>query len=62
MGTVKEEVRLLLDTLPSDCTFEDVQYHLYVVEKMKKGMLRAQMEGVMSQEEVERRLARWTSV
>ena len=28
MNTAKDEVRALLDSLPEDCTFEDVQYHL----------------------------------
>ena len=28
MPTVKEEVKQLLDTLPDDCSLEDVQYHL----------------------------------
>ncbi len=34
MSTAKEEVRTLLDKLPDDCSLEDVQYHLYVVEKI----------------------------
>jgi len=33
MHTAKEEVKLLLDKLPDECTLEDVQYHLHVVEK-----------------------------
>jgi hypothetical protein len=51
----------LLQKLPDDCTFEDVQYHLYVIEKIRKGIERAEGEGAVSQEEVERRLAKWTS-
>ncbi len=61
MSTVKDEVQVLLNTLPNDCTFEDVQYHLYVIEKVRKGILRADAEGVVPQEEVERRLDQWTS-
>lgn len=41
MNTAKDEVRALLDSLPEDCTFEDVQYHLYVVEKLQHGISRA---------------------
>jgi len=33
MSTAKEEVKTLLDKLPDDCSLEDVQYHLYVVER-----------------------------
>ncbi len=61
MSTVKDEVRSLLKRLPDDCTLEDVQYHLYVIEKIRRGIHRADKEGVISQEEVERRLNKWTS-
>ena len=30
--TTKDTVRALLDRLPDDCSLEDVQYHLYVVQ------------------------------
>ena len=30
--SVKDTVRALLDRLPDDCTFEDVLYHLYVIQ------------------------------
>jgi hypothetical protein len=60
MNTAKQEIRSLLDKLPDDCTFEDVQYHLYVVEKIRRGIQRAEKEGTISQEEVERRLGKWT--
>ncbi len=61
MSTAKEEVRILLDKLPDDCSLEDVQYHLYVVEKIHRGIERAEKEGVTSQEDVERKLSKWTS-
>lgn len=61
MNTAKDEIQSLLQKLPDDCTFEDVQYHLYVVEKIRRRIERAEREGVVSQEEVERRLAKWTS-
>lgn len=61
MSTVKEEVKALLDKLPDDCSLEDVQYHLYVVEKIHRGIERAGKEGVLSQDEVERKLDKWTS-
>jgi hypothetical protein len=61
LGTAKEEVRVLLDKLPDDCSLEDVQYHLYVVEKIHRGIDRAEQEGVLSQDEVERKLQKWTS-
>ncbi len=61
MKTAKEEVRSLIDKLPDDCTLEDIQYHLYVVEKTQRGIERAEKEGTLSQDEVERKFSKWTS-
>jgi len=61
MSTAKEDVRVLLDKLPDDCSLEDVQYHLYVVEKIHRGIERAETEGVFSQDDAERKLNKWTS-
>ncbi|KAF0192332.1 MAG: hypothetical protein FD165_957 [Gammaproteobacteria bacterium] len=61
MSTAKEEVKALLDKLPDDCSIEDVQYHLYVVEKIHRGIERAAAEGALAQDEVERKLGKWTS-
>jgi hypothetical protein len=58
VNTTKAEIQSLLQKLPDNCTFEDVQYHLYVIEKIRKGIERAESEGAISQEEVERRLAK----
>jgi hypothetical protein len=59
MNTAKDNVRQLLESLPEDCTMEDIQYHLYVVEKVQRGSQRAETEGALSQEQVERKLAKW---
>ena len=59
MSTTKDEVRRLLQKLPEDCTIEDVQYHLYVLEKVRRGEERAESEGSLSSEEVAERMARW---
>ena len=61
MNTAKEEVRTLLDTLPDECALEDIQYHLYVVEKIQRGIVRADIEKSLSQEEVERKFSKWTT-
>ena len=61
MSEVKEEVGELLKKLPDDCTLEDIQYHLYVLEKVRRGIARAEGEGVQTQQQVEQRLARWLS-
>ena len=59
MVSVKEEVASLLRRLPDDCSLEDIQYHLYVLEKVRRGLARADDDGVIEQEEAEARLGKW---
>lgn len=59
MSTAKEEVRELLDRLPPDATFEDIQYHIYVHEKIAHGLNDVAQGRVVSQAEAERRMAKW---
>jgi predicted transcriptional regulator len=59
MATPKEEVRKLLDQLPDDSSFEDIQYHIYVREKIERGLKDFQDGRVLDQEEVERRMEKW---
>lgn len=47
MSTAKEEAMALLDRLPHDCSLEDVQYHLYVVEKIHRGIERGEKKGCL---------------
>ena len=35
--TAKDTVRALLDRLPDDCSLDEVQYHLYVVQAVAQG-------------------------
>lgn len=59
MSTPKEEVRKLLDQLPDDSSLEDIQYHIYVREKIERGLSDVREGRVLSVEEVERRMSRW---
>ncbi len=59
MSTAKEEVEALLSKLPDDCSIEDIQYHLYVIEKVRNGLKVADSQGPVTQEEVEQRLGKW---
>ncbi len=58
MKTPKEEVRDLLEKLPA-ASLDDIQYHIYVCQKIQKGLDAASRGEVLSQEEAERRMARW---
>jgi len=57
MKTAKEEVRELLEQLPEDTSLEDIQYHIYVRQKVQKGL--DAESTVISQNEVEKRMPRW---
>ncbi len=59
MATAKEEVRKILDEIPDDASFEDIQYHIYVREKIDRGLEDIEQGRVLSQEEVERRMSKW---
>ena len=59
MSTAKNEVQHLLNALPDDCSLEDIQYHLYVIEKVRHGLEIADTQGTLSQEEVEQRMGKW---
>jgi predicted transcriptional regulator len=56
--TAKHEPQRILDNLPEDATLEQIQYHLYVLQKIEEGQ-RAIDEGrVIPHEEVARRMAK----
>jgi predicted transcriptional regulator len=59
--TAKEEVRTLLEKLPDNCSIEDIQYHLYVLDKVRRGLEDAEAGRTFSQEEAETRLDKWLS-
>ena len=59
MSTAKEDVRRLLDQLPDDASFEDIQYHIYVRQRIVRGLSDLASGRVISEEDVERRMARW---
>lgn len=56
---VKGEMIKMLESLPDDCTWEDIQYHIYVREKVERGMAAADAGDIISQEEAERRVDEW---
>ncbi len=59
MSIAKKQAIKLIKSLTDDCTIEDIQYHLYVLEKIERG-IRAIDEGrVVPQEEVEKRVRKW---
>lgn len=59
MPTAITEVKTLLDRLPENSHLEDIQYHLYAMEKIQRGLQRANDESTVSRAEVEKRFGEW---
>jgi len=59
MTTAKEEVRKMLDRLPDDSSLEDIQYHIYVREKIEHGLQDVEAGRLLTHDEVERRMSKW---
>jgi hypothetical protein len=59
MRQVKDEVVRLIQSLPDDCTVEEIQYHLYVRQKVENGLAAAEEGRTVAQEEAERRVEEW---
>lgn len=59
MSTVKRQIQELLDELPEDCTIEDVQHRLYLLQSFRNGLQSAETEPTYTQEEIEAEFAAW---
>jgi predicted transcriptional regulator len=59
MGRPKEEVRRLLDLLPDEASYEDIQYEIYVRQAVDRGIEAADRGELVEQEEIERRMSKW---
>ena len=57
--TAKDEVRALLEKLPDDASLNDIQYHIYVRQKIERGLEAIRKGNVIPQEDIEKRMARW---
>jgi predicted transcriptional regulator len=59
METAKEQVQEILGMLPEDASLEDIQYHIYVRQKIEQGVADAEAGRVLTHAEVQQRLAKW---
>ncbi|MCA1733853.1 MAG: hypothetical protein LC732_09645 [Acidobacteria bacterium] len=59
MNTAKDDVRRLLDRLPEEATFEDIQYQVYVLDEISRGSSEIDRGEGLNQDEVKRRLSKW---
>ncbi|MGH9424656.1 MAG: hypothetical protein ACRD3J_32075 [Thermoanaerobaculia bacterium] len=59
MSTAKDNVRKLLDRLPEEASFEDIQYQVYLLDEISRGSEEIARGAGVEHDEVERRLAKW---
>ena len=59
MLPAKEEVRSLLDQLPDDTSLEDIQYHIYVQQKIERGLDDVKSGNTLSEAEFDQRMSNW---
>ncbi|GAB60940.1 MAG: hypothetical protein DWB56_12255 [Candidatus Jettenia sp.] len=59
MSTLKDTIAKMIRNLPEDSTLEDIQYHLYVLEKIRKGQESVKNGKGISNEEAKIRLSKW---
>ncbi|MBC6418124.1 MAG: hypothetical protein GDA44_04695 [Prochloron sp. SP5CPC1] len=59
MVPAKEEVKLLLEQLPEDASLEEIQYHIYVRQKIERGLEDVDADRTLSEEEFEARMSKW---
>ncbi len=59
MQTVKNEVVDLLKRLPDNCTLEDIQYQLYVIQKIERGLKDEEEGRVYEEKEIEEKMSKW---
>ncbi len=57
--TEKIEAENLIKKLPDNSTFEDIQYHIYIAEKLKKARQQINEGRIVTQKEAEKRLDKW---
>jgi predicted transcriptional regulator len=59
MPTPKQAVLDLVRDLPEDASLEDIQYHLYVLQRTAKGVDEVDRGKVIPEDEMEKRFAKW---
>ena len=59
--TVRDDAIAALKRLPADSTLEDLQYRLYVLEKVRKGEASLAKSGPVSHAKAKQRLRKWLS-
>lgn len=59
MASPKQVAREILDSLPDDCSLEEIQYRLHVRQMIEEGREDVRRGDIASQQEIEQDLERW---
>lgn len=59
MATAKQTVRNVLKAMPDDCSLEDIQYQLYLRQKLERSREAAAAGRLVPHEQVKKRLSKW---
>ena len=59
METAKAQVQKILEVLPDDASLEDIQYHIYVRQKVEQGLADIEAGRLITHEAAMQRLDPW---
>jgi predicted transcriptional regulator len=59
MKSAKDEVLEILKQVPDDASLEEIQYRIYVRQKIDRGLKDLDEGRTISHQEMEARMARW---
>jgi hypothetical protein len=59
MSSTKQAAINLIESLPDNCTWDDIQYHLFVRRSVERGLKDIDEDRVIPVEEMERRIGQW---
>jgi predicted transcriptional regulator len=59
MSPAKQSAIDLINSLPDDCSLDDIQYHLFVRRSVERGLKDIDEGRVLSVDEMEQRVGQW---
>lgn len=59
MAGTKQQVKEILRRLPDDCSLEDVQYELYVAQKVRRGLDAIDQGKGIPHNDAKKRMKKW---
>jgi len=54
-----QEATVIIEKLPNECSMEEIQYHLYVIDKVHNGFTQIDNGEFLSHEEAKGKLSKW---